>query len=123
MSNHSAVVMKKILETYKGSQGLKVVVDVGGGIAATLNLIISEYPHIKGINYDLPHVIEDAPPYPGTTHILLLINQVLLFSLFLSFFLLLLLVDLTGKRIIIFQVWSMLEVICLLAFQVGMPFL
>ncbi|KAJ8633496.1 hypothetical protein MRB53_026832 [Persea americana] len=69
MSNHSAVVMKKILETYKGSQGLKVVVDVGGGIAATLNLIISEYPHIKGINYDLPHVIEDAPPYPGMEHV------------------------------------------------------
>ncbi|RWR86528.1 caffeic acid 3-O-methyltransferase 1 [Cinnamomum micranthum f. kanehirae] len=69
MSNHSPLVMKKILETYKGFQGLKVVVDVGGGIGATLNLIISKYPHIKGINYDLPHVIEDAPPYPGIEHV------------------------------------------------------
>jgi O-methyltransferase domain len=30
-----------------------------------LNMITSKYPNIKGINFDLPHVIADAPPYPG----------------------------------------------------------
>ncbi|RWR74041.1 caffeic acid O-methyltransferase 1 [Cinnamomum micranthum f. kanehirae] len=60
MLNHSIVNMKKMLETYKGFEGLKEVVDVGGGVGAMLNMIISKYPHIKGINYDLPHVIADT---------------------------------------------------------------
>ncbi|KAG6435011.1 hypothetical protein SASPL_106659 [Salvia splendens] len=65
MSNHSTITMKKILETYNGFDGVKTVVDVGGGTGATLNMILSKYPSIKGINFDLPHVIEDAPSYPG----------------------------------------------------------
>jgi hypothetical protein len=40
-------------------------VDVGGGIGKALEAIISSYPHIHGINYDLPHVIADAPAIPG----------------------------------------------------------
>jgi hypothetical protein len=40
-------------------------VDVGGGIGRALETIISSYPHIQGINYDLPHVIADAPTIPG----------------------------------------------------------
>jgi caffeic acid 3-O-methyltransferase len=28
-------------------------------------MIVSKYPSIRGINFDLPHVIEDAPSYPG----------------------------------------------------------
>ncbi|KAK3042829.1 hypothetical protein RJ639_001102 [Escallonia herrerae] len=69
MSNHSTMTMKKILETYDGFQGLTSVVDVGGGTGATLNMIVSKYPTIKGINFDLPHVIEDAPTYPGVEHV------------------------------------------------------
>ena len=65
MSSHSTITMKKILENYKGFEGLNSVVDVGGGIGATLNMIISKYPSIKGINFDLPHVIQDAPAFPG----------------------------------------------------------
>jgi hypothetical protein len=69
MSNHSTITMKKILETYTGFDGLGSVVDVGGGTGATLNMIVSKYPSIKGINFDLPHVIEDAPAYPGVEHV------------------------------------------------------
>ncbi|CAI9086993.1 OLC1v1020943C2 [Oldenlandia corymbosa var. corymbosa] len=65
MSNHSTITMKKILEVYDGFRGLNTVVDVGGGTGATLNMIISKYPIIKGINFELPHVVEDATPYPG----------------------------------------------------------
>ena len=66
MSNHTTLIMKRILQIYKGFEGLKVLVDVGGGIGVTLRIITSEYPQIKGINYDLPHVLADAPSYPGT---------------------------------------------------------
>ncbi|KAL0304501.1 UNVERIFIED_CONTAM: Caffeic acid 3-O-methyltransferase 1 [Sesamum radiatum] len=69
MSNHSTIIMKKILEIYNGFEGLKTVVDVGGGTGATLNMIVSKHPSIKGINFDLPHVIEDAPSYPGVEHV------------------------------------------------------
>lgn len=69
MSNHSTIAMKKILDAYNGFEGLKTLVDVGGGIGATLNMIVGKYPTIKGINFDLPHVIEDAPPYPGVEHV------------------------------------------------------
>uniref|UniRef100_A0AAU7BAY9 O-methyltransferase 1 n=1 Tax=Lophophora williamsii TaxID=130138 RepID=A0AAU7BAY9_LOPWI len=69
MSNHSTITMKKLLENYKGFEGVSTLVDVGGGTGATLNMIISKHPTIKGINFDLPHVIEDAPTYPGVEHI------------------------------------------------------
>ncbi|XXG77574.1 hypothetical protein AAC387_Pa08g1702 [Persea americana] len=69
MLNVTTIVMKKILETYKGFEGLKEVVDVGGGVGATLNLIISKYPQIKGINYDLPHVLAEAPAINGVEHV------------------------------------------------------
>ncbi|XP_059667328.1 caffeic acid 3-O-methyltransferase-like [Cornus florida] len=69
MSNHSTITMKKLLETYDGFKGLKSIVDVGGGTGATMNMIVSKYPTIKGINFDLPHVIEDAPSYPGVKHV------------------------------------------------------
>ncbi|GMH18320.1 hypothetical protein Nepgr_020161 [Nepenthes gracilis] len=63
MSDHSTLTMKKILEAYKGFEGLSSLVDVGGGIGVTLNMIISKYPTIKGINFDLSHVIKDAPSF------------------------------------------------------------
>ncbi|XP_042509377.1 caffeic acid 3-O-methyltransferase-like [Macadamia integrifolia] len=61
--------MKKFLDTYKGFEGLQVLVDVGGGVGLVLSMIISKYPSIKGINLDLPHVIERAPTYSGVEHV------------------------------------------------------
>lgn len=69
MSNHSALIMKKVLEVYKGFDGLNVLVDVGGGIGVNLKMIVSRYPHIKGINYDLPHVVANAPSHPGIENV------------------------------------------------------
>ncbi|CAJ1974488.1 unnamed protein product [Sphenostylis stenocarpa] len=69
MADHSTITMKKILETYTGFEGLKSLVDVGGGTGAIINMIVSKYPTIKGINFDLAHVIQDAPSYPGVEHV------------------------------------------------------
>lgn len=63
------MLMKKILEKYKGFEGLKSLVDVGGGDATILNMIISKYPTINGVNFDLPSVIETSPSYPGIEHV------------------------------------------------------
>ncbi|PHU23582.1 Caffeic acid 3-O-methyltransferase [Capsicum chinense] len=69
MSDHTTLFMKKILEDYTGFEGLNSIVDVGGGTGATVNMIVSKYPSIKGINFDLPHVIRDAPSYPGVEQV------------------------------------------------------
>ncbi|KAJ8769702.1 hypothetical protein K2173_005305 [Erythroxylum novogranatense] len=65
MCGASTLVMNEILKTYEGFEGISTLVDVGGGTGRTLQAIISKYPSIKGINYDLPHVIQTAPHYPG----------------------------------------------------------
>ena len=65
MADISTIVVKKILESYKGFEGINTLVDVGGGLVVTLSLITSKYPHIQGINFDLPPVIKHAPSYPG----------------------------------------------------------
>ncbi|KAK5830378.1 hypothetical protein PVK06_014172 [Gossypium arboreum] len=61
------LVMNNILDAYKGFvQHLnQVIVDIGGGLGVSLRFITSKYPSIKGINFDLPHVIQHAPPIPG----------------------------------------------------------
>ncbi|CAJ2667252.1 unnamed protein product [Trifolium pratense] len=69
MSNHTTIVMKKVLECYKGFRDIKSLVDVGGGLGININMITSKYTHIQGTNFDLPHVIQHAPSYPGVEHI------------------------------------------------------
>ncbi|KAL9403290.1 hypothetical protein Peur_000262 [Populus x canadensis] len=61
--------MKRILDIYDGFEGLTSLVDVGGGNGSVLNMIISKYPAIKGINFDLASVIENSPSYPGIEHV------------------------------------------------------
>eukprot|EP01018_Ginkgo_biloba_P012159 Gb_36959 [translate_table: standard] len=69
MAEHSTMLMQKILDTYPGFNDVQEIVDVGGGIGSTLNLIVSKYPHIKGVNFDMPHVVAEAPQYPGLRHV------------------------------------------------------
>ncbi|KAK7349007.1 hypothetical protein VNO80_23829 [Phaseolus coccineus] len=60
---------KRVLKVYKGFEGLSTLVDVGGGVGQTLKLILSAHPSIKGVNFDLPQTIQDAPPHPGIEHV------------------------------------------------------
>ncbi|CAA7057577.1 unnamed protein product [Microthlaspi erraticum] len=67
MMTHTSIVMKKILENYDGfeSVGDCTLVDVGGGVGANLAQILSKFPHLKGVNFDLPHVVSEAPQIHG----------------------------------------------------------
>nr|TKS14352.1 eugenol O-methyltransferase family protein [Populus alba] len=69
MYNQTTVVLENMLEAYTGFKNLKQLVEIGGGMGHTIKAIISKYPHIKGINFDLPHVIDHAPPCPGVEHV------------------------------------------------------
>ena len=42
--------------------GLKTIVDVGGATGNLLTTILASYPGSRGILFDLPHVVRDAPP-------------------------------------------------------------
>ena len=66
MAQSGPLELKRVLKLYKGFEGVSTLVDVGGGIGQALKQIIDEYPSIKGINFDLPHVVQNAPPHPGT---------------------------------------------------------
>uniref|UniRef100_A0A7N0T1E1 O-methyltransferase C-terminal domain-containing protein n=1 Tax=Kalanchoe fedtschenkoi TaxID=63787 RepID=A0A7N0T1E1_KALFE len=45
------------------------VLDVGGNAGAALERIISVWPDVKGVNFDLPHVISRAPFIEGVKHV------------------------------------------------------
>ncbi|XP_073138051.1 caffeic acid 3-O-methyltransferase-like [Henckelia pumila] len=65
----STPIMKRILKVYNGFEGLRTIVDVGGGNGTTLNMITTEHTWIKGINFDSPEVIQTAPTYEGVKHV------------------------------------------------------
>uniref|UniRef100_A0A0E0KM16 O-methyltransferase domain-containing protein n=1 Tax=Oryza punctata TaxID=4537 RepID=A0A0E0KM16_ORYPU len=71
MVQHSMVLISKLLERdrFQGFDGVGVLVDVGGGTGTTLEMITSKYNNITGVNFDLPHVIAQAPSLPGVKHI------------------------------------------------------
>ncbi|KAK7349010.1 hypothetical protein VNO80_23832 [Phaseolus coccineus] len=69
MAHAGPIEVKKVLKVYKGFEGFSTLVDVGGGVGQTLKLILSAYPSIKGVNFDLPQTIQDAPPHPGIEHV------------------------------------------------------
>ncbi|KAK1412361.1 hypothetical protein QVD17_33550 [Tagetes erecta] len=49
--------------------GLRTVVDVGGGDGTALRLIVEACPWISGINFDLPHVVSVAPACKGVEQV------------------------------------------------------
>lgn len=69
MASHSVIITNKLLEFFRGFDDVDVLVDVGGGIGATLRMITARHPHLRGVNYDLPHVIAQAPPVEGVEHV------------------------------------------------------
>ncbi|PKI75027.1 hypothetical protein CRG98_004595 [Punica granatum] len=69
MKDFNKLFVIKMVETYNGFEGLSTLVDVGGGDGSILNTIISKYPSIKGINFDLTSTIERSPTYQGIENV------------------------------------------------------
>lgn len=59
MTNSSLLVSKAILSEYNFGK-YKCVVDIGGGEGILLAMILKKYPSLKGINFDLPHVVSES---------------------------------------------------------------
>nr|KJB17918.1 hypothetical protein B456_003G024100 [Gossypium raimondii] len=70
MACTSKFITSAILSGYKqGFKSIGSLVDVGGGTGGLISEIVKTYPHIKGVNFDLPHVVSMAPAYNGVSHI------------------------------------------------------
>ncbi|XP_028808472.1 xanthohumol 4-O-methyltransferase-like [Neltuma alba] len=70
MACTARIVTKAIVSAYKeGFESISSLVDVGGGTGGTVSEIVKAYPHIKCINFDLPHVVSTAPEHDGVTHV------------------------------------------------------
>jgi hypothetical protein len=50
-----------ILDAYDFS-GINVIADIGGGNGSKITAILQKYPEMRGILFDLPHVVERARP-------------------------------------------------------------
>ncbi|PIA30699.1 hypothetical protein AQUCO_05400063v1 [Aquilegia coerulea] len=60
---------KCVLEGGVGFDTMTSLIDVGGGTGMMIGEIVKAYPHINGINFDLPHVLATAPEYLGVVHL------------------------------------------------------
>ncbi|GLJ19614.1 hypothetical protein SUGI_0354900 [Cryptomeria japonica] len=69
MSTFTDLDMEQILSCYDGFKDVKTLVDVGGGKGTALAHIVTAYPHIHGINYDLPHVVQSALSIAGIENV------------------------------------------------------
>ncbi|RZC48176.1 hypothetical protein C5167_041126 [Papaver somniferum] len=64
------IIINAVLIKYKdGFNGIESLVDVGGGTGTMITEIVKPNPHIKGINFDLPHVVSTAPEQQGVEHV------------------------------------------------------
>jgi hypothetical protein len=61
MTGFSSVVVPAVLEAYDFS-GIRTLVDIAGGHGGVLTAILQKYPSMKGILFDLDHVIAGAVP-------------------------------------------------------------
>ena len=61
MTGFSTVVIPAIVESYDFS-GIRTLVDIAGGHGAVLTAILEKHPGMKGILFDVDHVIAGATP-------------------------------------------------------------
>ncbi|KAL6198146.1 hypothetical protein ACLB2K_027938 [Fragaria x ananassa] len=67
--NSYSMLKYTVFEVYKGFEEVKELMDVGGGEGTAIAKIVSMYPHIRGINFNLPSVISQAPNLQGVEHV------------------------------------------------------
>ena len=59
MSSFSSVATKAVVEAYDFS-GIETLIDIAGGHGRLLNGVLEANPSMRGVLFDLPHVIESA---------------------------------------------------------------
>lgn len=65
MGSQAKVLNSVFARRYEGFKDVQCLVDVGGGVGGAVTQIVRAHPHIRGVNFDLPHVVASAPHIPG----------------------------------------------------------
>ncbi|KAL2632232.1 hypothetical protein R1flu_016918 [Riccia fluitans] len=62
MASHAQIFVKLLLdhEHYRGFDGLNSLVDVGGGVGTVMAMILEKHHNLRGINFDLSHVVANG---------------------------------------------------------------
>jgi hypothetical protein len=60
MADHRAGASRAVLASYDFSQA-RTIVDVGGGPGGLIAVLLAAHPHARGVVFDQPHVVADAP--------------------------------------------------------------
>lgn len=64
------ILMDVFLPAYKDElDSIGSMVEIGGRTGRAMHEVVKSHPHIKAINFDLPHVIATAPVFQGVSHI------------------------------------------------------
>ncbi|KAK4405381.1 Acetylserotonin O-methyltransferase [Sesamum angolense] len=70
MACHARLAMSAIINQYpEAFKGISSLVDVGGGNGTALRVLVKACPWIRGMNFDLAHVVSVAPKYDGIEHV------------------------------------------------------
>ncbi|GFP82745.1 (rs)-norcoclaurine 6-o-methyltransferase [Phtheirospermum japonicum] len=70
MACHARLAVSAIVDLYpEAFKGIGSLVDVGGGDGTALRTLLKACPSIRGINFDLPHVVSVAPGCDGVEHV------------------------------------------------------
>ncbi|GFQ07234.1 (r s)-reticuline 7-o-methyltransferase [Phtheirospermum japonicum] len=70
MACRARVDMSAIIDNYpEAFEGIGSLVDVGGGDGTALRTLVKACPWVRGINFDLPHVVSVAPRRDGVEHV------------------------------------------------------
>lgn len=70
MACHARIAVSRMIDKCpEVFNGVKTLVDVGGGNGTTLSMLVKAFPWIQGINFDLPHVVSTATECDGVTHV------------------------------------------------------
>nr|WOX58881.1 6-O-methyltransferase 1 [Phyla nodiflora] len=70
MAGHARrAVMAIVDQCAEAFEGIGSLVDVGGGDGTALRTLVRACPGIRGINFDLPHVVSVAPQCDGIEHV------------------------------------------------------
>ncbi|KZV50027.1 RS-norcoclaurine 6-O-methyltransferase [Dorcoceras hygrometricum] len=70
MACHARLAVSAIVNKHpEVLEGVSSLVDIGGGDGTALHALVKACPWIRGINYDLPHVVSLAPHRQGVEHV------------------------------------------------------
>jgi O-methyltransferase domain/Dimerisation domain len=61
MTNQSRVALRGLLDAFDFGK-FAVIADIGGGQGSLLAALLTEYPAMRGVLFDQPHVVAAAPP-------------------------------------------------------------